>query len=135
MGGPRIIDPPLHARYYIGLEVPDSPKMSCVARCTTYNRYLCGQWRENPNVFPFPVTDILVRALAVHVGSELGDVDQDLLEMVDFCEARLDSDISTESLVLPFLPLWELFFVSNDPSRGKLFKRMSLVVYERYICA
>jgi len=65
-----------------------------------YYRYLRRQWREIPDVSPFPVLiDILVHALAVQVIPEVGNVDQDILEMVDLCEARLDSDISIESLI------------------------------------
>ena len=51
--------------------------------------------------FPFPVTTVLVHALAVQVKLELGDVDQDIEEMADLCDELLNSDISIQSLTDP----------------------------------
>ena len=71
--------------------------------CISYLRYLRGHWHEVPIDIPLFVTATLVRALAVQVEINLGDVDLDIEEMAVLCSELLDSDISTKSLTQPIV--------------------------------
>jgi len=81
--------------------VEESRRPKDVKSCIKYFRYLHRQWHKVCMKFPVPVTKALVHALAWHVESELGDVDEDIEEMADICDDLLNSDISTQSLTGP----------------------------------
>jgi CHAT domain-containing protein len=74
-----------------------------VTFCISYLRYLRGQWHEVPIDIPLFVTATLVRALAVKVELNLGDVDSGIEEMAVLCNELLDSNISTQSLTQPIV--------------------------------
>ncbi len=77
---------------------PEDVKYSVV-----YLRYLRGLPHDVQNLFSFPVSSFLVNALSLQVELKLGGVDQDIEEMTDLCHELLNSDISTESLILPIM--------------------------------
>jgi len=77
---------------------PEDVKYSVI-----YLRYRRGLPHDVHNPFSFPVTSFLVHALSLQAEFELGDVDQDIEEMVDLCNELLDSDISTDSLTSPIM--------------------------------
>ena len=73
--------------------------------CIICFRYLHRQWHQFSMKFSIPVTTLLVGALAVHVELKLGDVDEDIEEMADLCDALLKSDISIQFVIPPIADL------------------------------
>ena len=84
--------------YYLSLSlyyrVLNSRRPEDVKCCISFFRYLDGQWHKFSMEFLVPITAALVRALAVQVELELGDVNEDIEEMADLCDELLNSDIS-----------------------------------------
>jgi len=72
-----------------------------VKHCMMYLRYLREHCREFLNDPRFAVTELLVRAMAIRVVMEVGDVVQDLEEMADLCYEFLNSNTSITALTLP----------------------------------
>src|SRR5216683_2884394 len=63
-----------------------------------YLRYLRGLPPDIHNRFSIPVTTSLVCSLALQVESGVGNVDQDIEEMMVLCDELLNSDTSTDYL-------------------------------------
>src|SRR6266851_3538718 len=72
-----------------------------VKHCVVYLRYMRGHCREVLNRPRFAVTELLVRAMAVQVVMEIGDVVQDLEEMADLFYELLNSNTSIAALTPP----------------------------------
>jgi len=87
-----------HLTLGIFLRVLESRRPEDIKCCIGYLRYLHSQWHEISMKLPFPVTAALVRALAVQVELDLGDVHEDIEEMADLCDELLNSDISIQPL-------------------------------------
>jgi len=96
----------------------DTRQPEDVKRCITYLRYLHGQWREDPNILPFPVTSVLVYALAIQVELELGNAVQDIEEMAGLCDELLNTqaDISLASSTETITTFVETIAARNEES-------------------
>src|SRR6266851_2958586 len=86
------------------LRAKESKHPEDVQYSVIYLRYWRGLPHDIHNPFSFPVTENLVGSLALQAQLELGDADEDIEEMADLCDELLDSDISTNSLILAILP-------------------------------
>jgi CHAT domain-containing protein len=96
----------------------DTRQPEDVKRCITYLRYLHGQWHEDPNILPFPVTSVLVYALAIQVELKLGDAVQDIEEMAGLCDELLNTqaDISLVSFTEAITTFVETIAARNKES-------------------
>ena len=108
--------------YFLSLSVffraKQSNRPEDVKCCIRSFRYLHRQWHQASTGFPIPVTTTLVHTLAKQVELELGDVDQDIEEMVDICDELLNSGIPLQSLKNAITDLARAiyFHLCKDPS-------------------
>jgi len=110
-----------HLAFGVFLRVMDSTRPEDVKSCIRYFRYLHAQWHEVSMKFHVPVAADLVRALAVQVELELGDVDEDIEEMADLCDELLNSDIPVQSLAPPITDFAGAIYIHfNEPSEWKI---------------
>ena len=110
----------------------DTRQPEDVKRCVTYLRYLHGQWHQDPDILPFPVTSVLVYALAIQVEMELGDAVQDIEEMAGLCDELLNNqaDVSLASSTEAIITFVETIAAHNEESVNPGAKFLSEKVIE-----
>ena len=82
--------------FAILLRAKASQQPEDVKCCITFLRYMHRQWNGVPIHVHFPVTETLIRSLAVQVELGLGEY-QEIEEMAELCDELFGSDVMTES--------------------------------------